>query len=143
MRNLYAIALIAIFTANMSFAEAIEHPRNLKEETRIHERAQKRWMWSAIAVTAASLVDAHSSVGKRELNGALRSADGTFGARGFGIKMGIVGGVLASQYVMVRKHPEAAKAMMISNYGMAGVKLGVAARNYQIERPAYLLRQGN
>jgi hypothetical protein len=54
-----------------------------------------------------------------------------------------VGGVLASQYVMVRKHPEAAKAMMISNYGMAGVKLGVAARNYQIERPAYLLRQGN
>jgi hypothetical protein len=143
MRNLFAIALIATFSANFSFAEVIEHPRNLKEEARAYEKAQKRWMWSAIAVTAASLVDAHSSVGKRELNGVLRSADGTFGARGFGIKMGLVGGVLAGQYLMLKKQPEAAKGMMISNYGMAGVKLGVAARNYQIERPAYLLRQGN
>ncbi|MBM3761634.1 MAG: hypothetical protein FJW36_15470 [Acidobacteria bacterium] len=141
MRNLLVLTVFATLTAQMSFAEVLEHPRNLKEEARIQEKAQKRWMWSAIALTAASFADVHSSWGKREANSLLRSNDGTFGGKGLAIKMSMVGGILLGQHVMVSKSPSIAKALTFTNYGMAGMKIGVAARNYQIEKPKYLLRQ--
>ena len=141
MRNILVLTVFAALTANLSFAEVLEHPKNLKEESRIQERAQKRWMWSAIALTAASFADVGSSWGKREGNGLLRSADGTFGAKGFGIKMGMVGGMLFGQHMLVKKNPNMANVLSFTNYGMAGVKTAVAMRNYQIEKPKYLLRQ--
>ncbi len=140
MRNIMVLSIIALFTASFSQAEVIEHPKNIKEEARIQEKAQKRWMWSAIALTAASFADVHSSWGKMEANGILRSSDGTFGARGMGIKMGMVGGILLSQHLLVKKNPEMAKMLSVGNYGMTAVKLGVATRNYGIEKPKYLLR---
>lgn len=141
MRNILVLTVFAALTANLSFAEVIEHPRDLKEESRIQQKAQKRWMWSAIALTAASFADVRSSWGKQEANGLLRSSNGTFGAKGLGLKMGMVGGILFGQQMLVNKNPALAKAMTWTNYGMAGVKMGVAARNTQIEKPKYLLRE--
>lgn len=140
MRKLLVLSVFATLTANLSFAEALEHPKNLKEETRIREKAQKRWMWSALALTAGSFADVHSSWGKVESNGLLRSSNGTFGAKGFGIKMGIVSSVLIGQHYMMQRNPNSATRTTWVNYGMAGLKVGVAARNYQIARPAYLMR---
>lgn len=140
MRKLLVLTVFATLTANLSFAEALEHPKNLKEEARIQDKAQKRWMWSALALTAASFADVSSSWGKVEKNGLLRSSNGTFGAKGFGIKMGIVSSILIGQQCMIQRNPNSARMTTWANYGMAGVKLGVAARNYQIAKPAYLLR---
>jgi hypothetical protein len=140
MRNLLVLTVFATLTANLSSAEVIEHPHNLKEESRIEQKAQKRWMWSAIALTAASFADVHSSWGKSEANGLLRSSNGTFGAKGLGIKAGMVGGILLGQHLIVSKNPKLAGATTFANYGMAGLKLSVATRNYQISKPAYLLK---
>ena len=141
MRNILVLTVFAALTANLSFAEGIEHPRNLKEESRIHEKAQKRWMWSALALGAASFADVTSSWGKLEANGLLRSSNGTFGAKGLGLKMGMMGGILYGQHLILKKNPALANAMTYTNFGMAGVKSAVAMRNYQIEKPSYLLRQ--
>ncbi|MEO5953625.1 MAG: hypothetical protein ABIQ44_14255 [Chloroflexia bacterium] len=141
MRNILVLTVFTALTANLSFAEVVDHPRNLKEEVRIQEKAQKRWMWSAIALTAASFADVNSSWGKQEANGLLRSSNGTFGAKGLGIKMGMVGGILFGQQMLVERKPGLARALTYTNYGMAGMKLGVAARNYGIAKPKYLLRE--
>lgn len=141
MRNVLVLTVFAILTANLSFAEAIEHPRNLKEEARIQEKAQKRLMWSMVALTAASFADVGSSWGKQEANPLLRSSNGTFGAKGFGIKMGMVGGILFGQHMLVKKNPALANVMTFTNFGMAGMKTAVAFRNSRISAaPSYIAK---
>ncbi len=140
MRKIMALTLFACLSASWSLAETIDHPRDFQEESRIHQRAQKRWMWSTVALVAASFADAHSSWGKLESNPALRSGNGTFGAKGLAFKMGMVGGIVAGQHFMLRHNPRLAPAASWVNFGVAGVKAGVAARNYQIQKPSYLLK---
>lgn len=140
MRKIMALSLFAILTASVSYSETIEHPRNLKEEARIQSKAKQKLMWSTVALVAASLVDVHSSWGKREANPALQGPNGRFGARGVGIKMGMVGGIILGQYFIVKSKPEFANAAAWTNFGIAGVTAGVAARNYTIATPKYLLK---
>lgn len=141
MRKFMVLSLLAIIAAGASFGEVIEHPRNLKEEAAIHAKHKKLWMWSTVAVVAASFADSHSSWGKLESNGLLKSGNGTFGARGFGLKMGMVGGMLLGQKLILDAKPGLAPAMTWLNFGTAGVKSAVAARNYGIDKPKYLLKQ--
>lgn len=141
MRNIMALTLFAALTVPVSFAETLEHPRNLKEEARVQSNAKQRFVWSTVALVAASFADSHSSWGKRESNPMMRSANGTFGGRGFALKMGLVGGMIAGQYVMVKTNPDLAKPLSFANFGYAGVKTAVAIRNYQIAPPTYLARQ--
>ncbi|MFN9431772.1 MAG: hypothetical protein ACK6DX_16710, partial [Acidobacteriota bacterium] len=68
------------------------------------------------------------------------SGDGKFGARGGGIKMGALGGMLLSQHLLMEKDPGSARMLTWGNYGMAGVKAGVAIRNTGVEKPSYLMR---
>ncbi|WP_031500079.1 hypothetical protein [Bryobacter aggregatus] len=141
MRKIMVLSLFASLTASLSFADVIEHPRNLQEEARIQQKAQKRWIWSAVALTAASFADVQSSWGKMESNPMLRSSNGTFGAKGMGIKLGIVGGILASQTILVNRAPAFAKPLTYANFGLTAVKVGIAVRNSSIEKPKYLLRE--
>lgn len=141
MRKFMVLSLLAVIAAGASFGEVVEHPRNLKEEASIHAKHKKLWMWSTVAVVAASFADSHSSWGKLESNGLLKSSNGTFGAKGFGLKMGMVGGILLGQKLMVDAKPGLAPAMTWLNFGTAGLKTAVAARNYGIEKPKYLLRE--
>ncbi len=140
MQKILALSLFAILSAGPTLAETIDHPRNFKEGARVQSKWKQRLMWSSVALVAASFADAHSSWNKRELNSALRSGDGTFGAKGFGVKMGMVGGLLLGQQMLVRSNPDLARALTFTNFGIAGAKTAVAVRNYQVAPPSYMAR---
>lgn len=140
MGRIGILVVLMLSGVKLSEAEQWEHPRDRKQEARMMSKERKRWMWSAIALAAASLADSSSSLGKMEGNGLLRSGDGKFGARGVGIKMGALGGMLLSQHLLMEKDPGSARMLTWGNYGMAGVKAGVAIRNTGVEKPSYLMR---
>ena len=48
MRKLLVLTVFAALTANLSFAEALEHPKNLKEEARIQELHQAEELGEAV-----------------------------------------------------------------------------------------------
>jgi hypothetical protein len=87
---------------------------------------------SIVALTVANAVDIQSSWGGRELNPMLRSADGRFGARGAGIKVGMLAGMVTTEYFLVRKHPQAELAAGTVNLAMAAMMSRIAANNYAI-----------
>jgi hypothetical protein len=76
--------------------------------------------------------DAWSPYGRIEANPILQGPGDRFSARSIGIKAGIAGGIIASQWMFQRKHPGAAKAAAITNFGMAAVFSGVAIRNKRL-----------
>ena len=105
--------------------------------TDARERGKKRWKkaWIAswIAFAAVNLLDAHSSMGRRELNPLLRNADGTFsGRKAAMIKAAVGGGFFAFQWWTQRRNPEANhyKAFTIANSAAAASFGVVAMRNY-------------
>jgi hypothetical protein len=101
-----------------------------------HERMMNRlWITSLVAVAAATSVDAGTSWGKLEGNSFLASSNGTFGAKGLGIKMGVAGAVIVPQ-ICFRKHKELRSFLIIGNFGEASIFSAAAAHNLTI-RPAY------
>lgn len=100
-----------------------------------HDRHMKViWIASILAMVAGTGADAASSWHKRESNGLLASSDGTFGAKGLGIKAGIAAGVLAPQIVF-RKHKDLRFAFAIGNFAEAGIFTGAAIHNLNIAAP--------
>jgi len=87
------------------------------------------WKASLAALAVATAADLVTSLGKRELNPALRSADGRFGARGVAIKSLVTGSSLAGQWFLVRRSPQAAPYAAVANFGMAGVFTAAAVHN--------------
>ncbi|MBK7928347.1 MAG: hypothetical protein IPJ98_12890 [Bryobacterales bacterium] len=87
------------------------------------------WKASLAALAIATAADLATSLGKRELNPALRSADGRFGARGVAIKSLVTGSSLAGQWFLVRRSPQAAPYAAVANFGMAGVFSAAALHN--------------
>lgn len=62
------------------------------------ERTMNRiWVASLFAMAAASAMDAATSWGKPEGNSLLASTDGTFGAKGMSIKVGVAAGTVLPQ----------------------------------------------
>lgn len=94
-------------------------------------RSRRWWVASVAALLGAHAVDVASSYGRQETNPLLRSGSGRFDARSMGIKMGIVGGVLAVQCLALRKAPEAHRTLAITNFVGAGAMAAIAARNWQ------------
>lgn len=115
-----------------------------------HKGRGKLWWSSVAAVVGASFVDAHSSWGRQELNPALQSANGQFGAKGVAIKAAIAGGAVFAQWLLLRRNPDAEKHAAVVNFGMATLFAGAAIRNHgngggatfpapvQAPRPEYL-----
>src|SRR5258707_18727 len=66
----------------------------------------KLWKVSMAFVAAASAADAQSSLGRYELNPALRGTGGSFGVKGIALKSAITGGSLGIQWLLMRHHPE-------------------------------------
>jgi hypothetical protein len=95
------------------------------------------WKLSAAALTAATMVDAHSSWGHNEINPVLRGPNGRFGVQGLAMKALITTGVIGTQYFLLKRTPQAEKYGVITNFALAGV-LGTAAMyNYKLQaRPA-------
>ena len=70
-------------------------------------------------MAAGTGADAATSWHKSESNGLLASSDGTFGAKGLGIKAGLAGGLLLPQ-ILFRKHKDLRTAFTVGNFAQAG-----------------------
>jgi len=99
------------------------------QDTGGHRTWHRIWQASISAVLGGAAADAATSWGKYETNPALRSGGLAFGGRALGLKCGITAGLLAPQLLLVRHHPQAAKAAAIINFSAAGVLGFQAARN--------------
>ena len=70
-------------------------------------RWKRAWIASWIGFVAASVVDAHSSAGRREVNPLLRGADGRFSpGKAWAVKGGLGAAFFLYQQQSVRRHPE-------------------------------------
>lgn len=87
------------------------------------------WHVSVAAYSGAQAFDAASSLGRIEANPLMRSADGRFGTRGIAIKAGITGAVVLGQYLILRRRPQARRALAVVNFGVAAGVGVVGARN--------------
>jgi hypothetical protein len=90
-------------------------------------KPNRLWKWSLAAVAAATAADISSSVGRYELNPVL--GRGPFGGRQIGIKLGIAGGAMLVESLIVRRHPECGKAFAYGNLAHGAVTGAVAASN--------------
>ncbi|HMJ60862.1 MAG TPA: hypothetical protein VK493_03825 [Bryobacteraceae bacterium] len=103
-------------------------------EDRHEQRLKYLWIASIFAMAAGTGADAATSWHKRESNGLLASSDGTFGAKGLGIKAGLAGGVLLPQ-ILFRKHTDLRTAFTIGNFAQAGIFTGMAVHNLGVSPP--------
>lgn len=90
--------------------------------------------WSKAVLIAASTADAATSWGKQEANPLLRSANGTYGARGVSIKLAFVGGSFVAQKLVQKRCHDCAAPLAVTNFAAAAFVGSVAARNSRIPR---------
>jgi hypothetical protein len=95
------------------------------------------WKVSLVSLAAAHALDIHSSWGKREMNQALASGRGTFGLQGAAIKLGMFGGLIGVQRLLLRGQPNRtmSRIFAIVNFGSASMTTATAMRNYGVARP--------
>jgi len=96
------------------------------------QAAYRAWKFSLAPVIASQVLDVVSSYGMRELNPMLAGPDGRFGARGTGIKLGANAAILGIEYLIVRKHPRAARILSRVNWSVSIVTTGFAVHNFAI-----------
>lgn len=134
------LALALLFAAPLMRAESKPEPPALSPEllarlrseappSRDIHRPRRMWKASLAVMAAASAADLLTSMGKRERNPLLQSADGRFRARGMAIKSAITGGAIASQMFLLRKNPEAAPYAAAANFALSGLFTSVAVHN--------------
>jgi hypothetical protein len=107
---------------------------NLVETRHTTSRATKVWLVSALALLAATSVDASSSWGKYETNPLLASADGRFGARGVSIKFGLAAATIVPQ-ILMRKNRGVTRVFTIANFGETVMFVPIVKHNYGISSP--------
>jgi hypothetical protein len=96
-------------------------------------RWKKTWIVSAAVMTAASLLDAHSSRGLPETNPFLRNGQGQFSAtKGYALKSGATLGIAFLQALVVRKRPELYKPCVMLNFSATGAFAAAAWRNHAV-----------
>ena len=122
-KKLVALATLA---ASLSFGAGGLIPSTAPSEK---PSGKKLWWASVAAVAAASVLDARSSWGRRELNPLLQGANGRFSSHSIEIKSVLVGAGVAFQWFALRHHNKAEKSFSIMNLAVAGATTGVAIRN--------------
>ena len=139
-----------LFAAPLMRAESKPEPPALSPEllarlrseappSRDIHRPHRMWKASLAVMAAASAADLLTSMGKRERNPLLQSADGRFRARGMAIKSAITGGAIASQMFLLRKNPEATPYAAAANFALSGLFTSVAVHNLRNPRAASAL----
>ena len=119
----------ALFVCLLFALPGLAETQSLLEHPRPGARPSKLWRLSVAALAVGSATDAWSSYGRLEANPLLRGPGGQFSARAIGIKAAIAGSTVATQWLVMRKRPESARVAAITNFGMTGIFMGVAARN--------------
>lgn len=93
--------------------------------------AQDRaWKLSVTSVAVSATLDAQSSWGGYEMNPIV--GRGQFGARQAATSLSITAGVIALEYLVLRKHPQHKRLLTWTNFAIAGVRTGTAIRNYRL-----------
>jgi hypothetical protein len=94
------------------------------------------WRTSLVALAVSDAVDVHSSWGRGELNPVLSSGGGQFGYQGALIKMGIQGGVIAVEYLMLHRRPSKGlyRAFSLVNFGGSSATGAAAIHNYRLTK---------
>lgn len=91
------------------------------------------WQVSVAVLGAAQAADIASSYGNVGMERNPLFGE-TFDGRDAAIKLGIVAGVVAIQYIALRKHPNSKLARKIAaiNFAVGGATAGVAVRNWSL-----------
>ena len=97
------------------------------------KRHSKLWKISAAVLASVTIADVQSSVGRYEANPLLRSHDGRFGNRGMALKGALVGAALGTQWLVLKKNPQASAYAATANFAAAAVTGAVVARNHTIK----------
>ena len=98
---------------------------------------KKRWILTAVALTAAHVLDAHSSRGRLEANPLLRGPQQRFSmGKAVVVKSAAAGGLLLAQAILSRKLPRRRlyKPFTYMNLVAGGVTTATATRNYIVRR---------
>jgi hypothetical protein len=91
------------------------------------------WKLSIAPLVASQALDITSSYGMRELNPLLAQSRGQFGAESATIKLGVTGGLIGVEYLIIKAHPSAARLFTKLNWGAAALTTGFAAHNFAIK----------
>ena len=141
------------FAITLFLCLAVAQAATAEEKT--ERQRGKGWWWSVAALAGTSVMDTHSSWGRAELNPVLRDGNGNFSGKAVALKAAIAGGIVASQWLLLRRNPRAERALTIANFGLASAMGGVAIRNYGnqggvptgvpdiAQRPSYLTASGD
>lgn len=127
---------VAPFRTELFSAEQVARSISAPEAGYVAERnaaGLRSWKMSLVPMLAAQGLDIASSYGMRELNPLLASADGRFGGKATGIKLGSAVAVVGIEYLIVKKWPGAARMFSKLNWGSAVLTGAVAAHNYAIK----------
>ena len=95
-------------------------------------RPRHLWATSVAAMLAGTAADSYTSWHKHESNSFLASPNGTFGARGVELKVGIAAAVLVPQLIF-RRRREWQLPFAISNFAEAGIYTGAAVHNQSVK----------
>jgi hypothetical protein len=96
-------------------------------------RKQKLWRFSVGVLVAASIADVSTSWNRPEANPLLQGPGGRFGAQGVALKGALVGSVLLSQHLLMKKKPAYERAATFTNFSMAAF-LGATAVHNQLQQ---------
>jgi hypothetical protein len=107
--------------------------REASQGSRPDEAGYRVWKWSLAPVIASQALDAASSWNMRELNPALADGSGRFAVRSATLKFSAAGALLCVEYLLVKKHPGAARVLAKLNWSSAVVTGAFAAHNYAIK----------
>ncbi len=106
----------------------------VRPDNKEYRKQLNLWRASVAALLTGNVMDATSSWGKRELNPMLSGTEGQFGKGGALLKLGVAGGVVVVEYLVLRHRPyrSLAKGLAWINFGDAAVTGGMASRNFDI-----------
>jgi len=93
------------------------------------DHGQRNWNISVAFFVGAQAMDTMSSRGAIETNPVL--GRGQFGARQMMIKAGIASGVILTERMILRRHPDTRRYWTWTNYATGTAIAAVAARNWK------------
>ncbi len=87
---------------------------------------------SQSALLTSQTLDIASNWHGPEANPLMRSGNGTFGAKGAAIKLGVSSALIAAEGPLIHKWPRSRVVWIALNWGAAAGTTGIAARNWRM-----------
>jgi hypothetical protein len=128
MRTQKAVAILIVLGLFSAQAKAADL---LAPQPQHHS---KLWKVSAAMLTAVTIADMQSSIGRQEGNPLLASSQtGQFSGQGIALKSMMVGGVLGVQWFLLRRNPQASKYAAGANFAITALTGAAVVHNHMIK----------